>query len=1131
MRLFIADPGLRAHLGHHANGCRHIVEAARARGIEVHVLAHVDVEEALRTGLGAQPFFRAYTYIFTDGDPYCGWLNGFYKAAAATSEDLGRLTDIRRDDIVMFHGAQPAQFMAALDWAQGFSKERCPLILVELATEPGVNVEVRDARTVIHVPNPQIDGRPTLFRFAAQNMDRLGERPFHVVTYDAGVSRVYTQLLGRPVGELPFPTPPDTQLRNRAGARPVTVAVLGHQQDRKGYQHVPELIARLFKREKAVRFLIHNSDADQKQSAGRNLMYETQERLRRLAAVDPRVVVREGAVDFDEWAGLLEACDLLLCPYDPVRYANGHSGLASMAIANAIPLVVPGRTPLAKWADEFGGVGTSFDTFEVDAILAALRHVLSNFDMYANRAFAAASQWAEVHGPENFLSAVLDLNGRRSGGTTGRRRPAPPEKARRPERTPAAMSGRSMRRTMASHDAGAPPRPYDAAPVSPLHHNTEGIRLAAHGEVEAALREFDAALRQWPTFAEAWFYRGMALEPLNRWAEAYDSYAQAVMLLPSYAEAEARLAALGPGLNRPAAVLTPWVRDPAPRLSARVRRKLREWSGGRDSFKYRQDGGDEPVARGALMQEPDSSERAAALGRALSTQGRIFEAELFFRYALRLEPWNGDAAVWLCWELEKQPPKLSEIKKVVVSTLEAGSTDSRLAPLALWGDLSIGQWEDYDELHSRTMASFRTEPSSITPLALLHVTPAASSHKDCAAAFFDVMSEGVRPGTIRPASHDGRKLTIGYLSADFRNHAVAQLCAELFELHDRKRVRVLGLSTLASDGTEMARRIRGAFDRLIDLAGVPVDDRARHIEEAEVDILVDLTGHTFNAQPRILAARPAPIQVNYLGYPGTLGTPAVDYAIVDSVVAPLGHESWFSEALVRMPGAYQVNDRRKPRGTRTFSRTELGLPEAGVIFCCFNELRKILPGTFEVWMNILKRVPESVLWLFSHHAEAIDNVRRAAVRLGVDPHRIVFAGRMDHDAHLSRYRVADVFLDTSPYNAHTTASDALWIGCPVVAFLGESFAGRVAASLLTAVGAPELIARSLTDYEELAVRLGNDRRERLQVREKLERTAKHSSLFDAPRFARQLEWAYGEMWRRHVKGEKPESFQVPENLP
>ncbi|MGH8742575.1 MAG: hypothetical protein ACREUN_16755, partial [Burkholderiales bacterium] len=306
----------------------------------------------------------------------------------------------------------------------------------------------------------------------------------------------------------------------------------------------------------------------------------------------------------------------------------------------------------------------------------------------------------------------------------------------------------------------------------------------------------------------------------------------------------------------------------------------------------------------------------------------------------------------------------------------------------------------------------------------------------------------------------GSKLRIGYLSGDFRDHPAAYLIAELIELHDRGRFEIAAYSYGPNDGSAIRARLARAFDRFVDLSALSHADAASRIHGDRTDILLDLTGYTSRARAEILALRPAPVQVNFLGYPGTMGAGFIDYLISNRFMTPASHAAHFSEKLVLLPGSHQVNDRQRAVA-ETQPRAKLGLPEKAFVFCCLNQTNKILPDVFATWMRLLLGTPSSVLWLVDNGSLATGNLRAEAEKRGVPPERLVFAPRVPIAQHLARLRAADLFLDTLPYNAHSTTSDALWVGLPVLTCVGNTFTSRMAGSMLNLIGLPELITYCL----------------------------------------------------------------------
>lgn len=372
--------------------------------------------------------------------------------------------------------------------------------------------------------------------------------------------------------------------------------------------------------------------------------------------------------------------------------------------------------------------------------------------------------------------------------------------------------------------------------------------------------------------------------------------------------------------------------------------------------------------------------------------------------------------------------------------------------------------------------------------------------------------------------HD--KIRLGYVSTDFREHATAHLIAELFEVHDRARFEIFAYSLGQDDQSNMRARLAGSFDHFLSCEDHADVETARMIADAEIDILVDLNGFTRGARTNVFAHRPAPIQVNYLGYAGTMAAPYIDYIIGDAITLTNADQAAYSEKLVTLPHCYQPNDRRRFIADDGITRRDWGLPEEQIVFCCFNNSYKILPATFTCWMRILTAVEGSVLWLLADNQTAMQNLRKEAEARQIDPSRLIFAERTKPAQHLARHRLADLFLDTLPYNGHTTASDALWAGLPVLTQSGKTFAGRVAASLLSAVGLPKLIAQTTEEYERLAIQLATCPDVLAGIKAALAQNRTTAPLFDTVLYARHIEAAYRLMYERYRAGLAPDHICV-----
>lgn len=370
------------------------------------------------------------------------------------------------------------------------------------------------------------------------------------------------------------------------------------------------------------------------------------------------------------------------------------------------------------------------------------------------------------------------------------------------------------------------------------------------------------------------------------------------------------------------------------------------------------------------------------------------------------------------------------------------------------------------------------------------------------------------------------RIRIGYFSSDYHDHPISYLMAGLFEHHDRNRVELVAFSFGSKQRDRMNERVSAAFDRFVEVHTQSDMEVALLSRKMEIDIAVDLNGFTTHARPAIFSHRAAPIQVHYLGYPGTLGGEHADYLVADATLVPDSCQQYYAEKIIYLPNTYQVNDRKRQIASRRFSRNELGLPETGFVFCCFNNSYKITPDTFDGWTRILKRVEGSVLWLVADNSTAAANLRKEAEKRGLPGERLIFAERMPLPEHLARHRAADLFLDTLPYNAHTTASDALWAGLPVLTRIGEAFAARVAASLLNAIGLSELITTTQEEYEALAVQLATNPERLDEIRKKLVANRLTTPLFDTELFARQIEDAYQQIYERYHRDLRPAHIHV-----
>jgi protein O-GlcNAc transferase len=624
------------------------------------------------------------------------------------------------------------------------------------------------------------------------------------------------------------------------------------------------------------------------------------------------------------------------------------------------------------------------------------------------------------------------------------------------------------------------------APDFPEALNNRGLTLHELGRYEAALDNYHRALALRPHYAEALYNRGNALQALGRHEEAIASYDRTLALRPDYPEA----------LNNRGLVLYQ-----LKRLEAAV-------------ASYDK----------AIAHRPRYAEALHNRGNALAALKRHGEAIASLDRALAVRPDHVEALTArasVLKRLNRYEECLADLEKALALDPEHRYAFGGLANAAL----TICDWTRTARIAGELPA--RVAAGSLIPsLTLLGYSSSASLQLQCAKNSITHLIPVAHQALWKAGARHHDTLRIAYVSADFHRHATAFLMAELFELHDRSRFEVLGVSFGPDDGSDMRARLVAAFDRFHDVASCSDYEAAKLLND-QVDIVVDLKGLTLDCRPGIFAHRPAPIQVSYLGYPGTMGADFIDYVIADPIVLPFDQQPFWTERIVHLPDCYQVNDSKRRIAAHTPTRRAAELPDRGFVFCCFNNTWKIAPPVFDVWMRLLQAVDGSVLWLMRSNIAAEVNLRKQAAARGVDPVRLVFAANLPLEDHLARHRLADLFLDTLPYGAHTTASDALWAGLPLVACRGEAFAGRVAASLLAAVGLPELVTSNLADYEALALRLARDPALLRGFRERLARNRLTSALFDTDGFRRQIEAAYLTMWERFEGGQPPQSFSVP----
>jgi len=617
-----------------------------------------------------------------------------------------------------------------------------------------------------------------------------------------------------------------------------------------------------------------------------------------------------------------------------------------------------------------------------------------------------------------------------------------------------------------------------------LHHDL-GYALANLRRNDEAIESYDRAIKLDPTFAEAFANRGNAQFLLTRFDEAVASYQTAIALNPRDIRAHNNLANAFQALNRFAEALASY--------------------------------------DAAITLKPDYAEAHGNRGAIFKKIGRFDDALASYDTAIALKDDYVEAHANRASVLQD----LRRYEEALASYDRAFALKPDLQFLAgnrLNTKMRICDWSDFKVSAAEIVEKIARGEKASRTLPVLALTDALSVQKQAAEIEAQLIrSVGAWPYEATPT---GDRIRIGYFSADFRDHPVAHLMAGIFERHDRSRFVIHAFSFGPDDASAMRARAVAAFDSFTDVRHLPDAEVARLARESGIDIAVDLTGYTRYGRTGIFACRAAPIQVSYLGFSATTGSDYMDYILADETLIPERYRAFYSEKVVYLPDSYLPNDDARAIAEQSFTRAELGLPDDGFVFCCFNNSYKITPDLFDVWMRLLHQIEGSVLWLRRAEATTMANLRREAEQRGIGADRLIFADRLPMAEHLARHRAADLFLDTLPYNAHATAADALWAGLPVLTCAGEAYAGRVAASLLMALDLPELVVQDRDAYEALAVRLARDPQELGALRSKLAANLRTKPLFDTARMSGHLERAYSLMWERKGRGLPPDHLVV-----
>jgi protein O-GlcNAc transferase len=670
---------------------------------------------------------------------------------------------------------------------------------------------------------------------------------------------------------------------------------------------------------------------------------------------------------------------------------------------------------------------------------------------------------------------------------------------------------------LASYDRVIALRPDHAGAV-----NNRGVVLHELGRHRDAIASYDRALAIKPDHADALCNRGNAQAELGQNAEALASYARALALAPGHAGALYGRGNVLATLKRFEEALASYGRALA---STPEDARILNNRGKALAQVNRLDEAIETLDR-AIAIKPDQAEAFANRGNVFIALKQFAKAEASFGRALGIRPDYADA-------LYGRAYALTELKRLDAAIETFGSL-MRVRPdypyaagMLLHAKNIACDWQDRIALVSATIDSVRRGERTVTPLAFFAVSDSAADDALCSRIVMDDKHPAAPQSLWRGDFSRHDRIRVAYLSADFNLHAVSLLMAGVFEHHDKKQFEMIAASYGRDDQSAMRTRLTRAFDRFIDVRGKSDFEVASLLRELETDIVVDLTGLTGASRPGILVYRPAGVQVHHLGFAGSMGADHMDYILADRIVIPEDARIHYREKVVYLPNAYLPNDDKRILPAKPPMRAAMGLPERGFVFASFNNSYKFSPEMFDIWMRLLSATPDSVLWLPEGNEVSRRNLAREALARGIEAKRLIFAPFAPIEAdHLARLSLADLFLDTLPYNAHTTAADALWAGLPVLTCPGNSFPGRVAASLLNAAGLPELVAPSIAEYEARAVAFAHERAALVAIRDKLAGSRKTMPLFDTARFTANLEAAYRAMWERHQRGLPPESFAV-----
>ena len=616
--------------------------------------------------------------------------------------------------------------------------------------------------------------------------------------------------------------------------------------------------------------------------------------------------------------------------------------------------------------------------------------------------------------------------------------------------------------------------------------NLQGVCNAALQRHSSAIDSYKQAIKIKPNYPEVYYNMGVSQQNQSDLAGAIDSYKHAIQIKPNYAGAYYNIGTA--------------LRDQGD-LAAAI-----------DSYKQ------------AIQIKPDYADAYYNMGISFKEHGDLAAAIDSYKRAIKIKPDYTDAY----YNMGNAQSEQGDLAEAIDSYKQALKImpDYQIACAAkLYRQAHICDWVGIEN-DKKQIPELGTSTQRVSPFDLLALEDSPSRQRLRAEIYTkNGNSQSQLPIAFKPVQKPTR-LRIGYFSSDFCEHPVSYLIAQMLELHDREHFEVYAYSFYPGKIDKMYEHIENVVDVFHDVRKLNDKDIALLAQQDRIDIAIDLNGHTKNARSGIFAYRAAPIQINYLGYPGTMSAEFIDYIIADRVIIPKEYEQHYQEHIIRLPNSYMVTDNTRQISTRNITRVEMGLPEKGFVFCCFNNNYKISIAEFNIWMRLLLKVPDSVLWLRKSNRWSDENFRKEAKKRGVDSSRLVFADRVLMDDHLARHKLADLFIDTFVFNAHTTATEALWAGVPVVTKLGKGFAARVAGSLLNAIGLPELITETVEDYESLILELATNPQSLGLLKEKLATNRLSAPLFDTELFTKHLEDGYEQAYQQYFEKKEPKAIYV-----